>query len=227
MKVSGVYGIVHERTGRVYVGSSCDVQRRWRDHVGTLNKGRHSSGQLLDLWLLDGPGAFAFVLFERCGRGRLATREQVWLDSFVEPLNASLNTQSHSLDPRVAAKISRAHTDPPLERRAAMAERLKGRANPAVAVANRRRWAAGYRIVVRDKKTWRARLSASHLGQSRAHTAAARAKTANAVRARWADPAYREKQRAAQWSRTPRAEAIGWKISATKRAAKARKELIP
>lgn len=25
MKVSGVYGIVHARTGRAYVGSSCDV----------------------------------------------------------------------------------------------------------------------------------------------------------------------------------------------------------
>ena len=85
MGISGVYGIVHWPTGRVYVGSSCDVFRRWRAHVGFLNSGRHHAVQLLDRWLFDGPGAFAFVVLEACPRADLQVREQAWLDSFEAP----------------------------------------------------------------------------------------------------------------------------------------------
>ena len=106
---SGVYGIVHRPSGRVYVGGSRDVFRRWRTHVWSLNRGRHHAPALLEAWCVDGLSAFAFVVLERCPRAMLAEREQVWLDAFPGPLNTSLSAACPPLDPLVAVKIGRAN----------------------------------------------------------------------------------------------------------------------
>lgn len=104
LKISGVYAIIHQPSGRAYVGSSCDVFRRWKGHVGALTRGRHSSVRLLDAWLLDGPGAFTFVILAQCAREVLQEREQEWLDSFTDPLNTSRDTRCPMFDPAVAAR---------------------------------------------------------------------------------------------------------------------------
>ena len=88
-KMIGVYAIIHRASGRAYVGSSLDIIARWRGHVRHLGQGRHSSSALLDLWLLDGPSAFAFVVLEQCQRETLVAREQEWLNVIGEPLNAN------------------------------------------------------------------------------------------------------------------------------------------
>ena len=99
-KISGVYAIVHQPSGRAYIGSSYDVFRRWKVHVGSLNRGRHPSQKLLNAWLSDGADAFTFVVLERCPRERLQEREQEWLDSFAELLNASESAVSPLLTER-------------------------------------------------------------------------------------------------------------------------------
>ena len=40
-KYSGVYMIRNERTGKVYIGSSCDIESRIAEHRRTLAKGKH------------------------------------------------------------------------------------------------------------------------------------------------------------------------------------------
>ena len=223
-----MYGIIHQPTGSVYVGSSCDVFRRWKGHVGWLGHEKHHCAALLDAWLLDGPTAFAFVILEQCPKEDLQQREQEWLDSFEQTLNTSKDTRCPMFDPAVAARqgakmrgrtftaehranISAAHrglTYPgrrrrksrpitqaqraaisrtlmghpvsedtrrrqsaaakartPASRASAIAKQI-GRPNPAVAASNRRRWAAGYRVVVRDPALWRQRLSAAHVGKT-------------------------------------------------------------
>ena len=255
--LSGVYAIIHQPSGRAYVGSSCDVFRRWRAHASMLNSGRHSATQLLEAWLMDGPGAFTFVLLESCPRHILQDREQEWLDSFEAPLNTSKNTRCPMFDPAVAARVGAAnkvsckgrlmsvetrkkiadanrgwivseatrakmrgrHNSPVTcaklsaalqghsvsgetraklraakaamspEARAAWIARSsatrRGQKNPAVSASNRRRWREGYRIIVHDPDLMRARMSASHLGQSRPQTAATREKIRVAVLQAW------------------------------------------
>jgi len=146
--LSGVYAIIHQPSGRAYVGSSCDVFRRWRAHASMLNSGRHSATQLLEAWLMDGPGAFTFVLLESCPRHILQDREQEWLDSFEEPLNTSANASCPSLDPVVAAKIGAAH---------------KGRKNPGVAERNRLR--KGLKHLYPMSQEAREKLSAARRGR--------------------------------------------------------------
>ena len=87
--LSGVYAIVHQPSGRAHVGSSCDVFRRWRGHASGLSNGHHHAERLLNLWLLDGPAAFTFVVLEQCPPEALQEREQEWLDSFEAPLNTN------------------------------------------------------------------------------------------------------------------------------------------
>lgn len=37
-----VYGITHNETKRTYIGSSTDVCRRFREHIGALRRGEHA-----------------------------------------------------------------------------------------------------------------------------------------------------------------------------------------
>ena len=235
-RLSGVYAIIHQPSGRAYVGSSRNIFRRWRCHANWLNTGKHHAAALLDAWLSDGAAAFTFVVLEQCAPEALREREQEWLDSFEAPLNTSKNTRCPMFDPAVAARqgakmrgrkfsaehcanLSASHKGIPsptkgckrtgfvhkwsqedrekisarlqghpvseesrakmraakaamsVEARAACQARrlvtIAGRKNPAIAESNRRRWREGYRIIVRDPVLWRARLSASHMGQSR------------------------------------------------------------
>ena len=200
-RTSGVYAIVHCPSGRVYVGSSKDVFRRWQVHRSSLNHGRHHSPALLDLWLLDGLGAFTFVVLESCVPDVLAERAQDWFGVFPDKLNKSPHTANPSFDSRVVEKIRvalRAHTRSPQH---------QANISAAVAEANRRRvgttWCAKdpeawkRRIsltkrrtytwkphVVKDPAAWKTRLGAVRLGRHFGpHTAEHRAKIGDALKA--------------------------------------------
>lgn len=105
VSLCGVYAIIHRPSGAAYVGSSHDIVRRWSVHLHRLSAGRHHARRLLDLWLLDGPTAFAFVVLQSCPRDVLAEREQEWLDIFGELLNTHRLTRvCPTLDPEIAAR---------------------------------------------------------------------------------------------------------------------------
>ena len=61
MKTSGVYVIRH-RDGRAYVGSSKDVQSRWRAHRRELLIGIHHTPKLQQLWNESTPSDFTFAV---------------------------------------------------------------------------------------------------------------------------------------------------------------------
>jgi hypothetical protein len=67
------------------------------------------------------------------------------------------------------------------------AARLRGRRNSAISKSNRRRFAKGYRIRIRDKALWRERLSISHRGQSRSHSEETKKKMSESARRRHAE----------------------------------------
>lgn len=106
MKLSGVYAIIHIASGQAYVGSSKDIIGRWGGHVQNLQKGRHSSKRLLELWLVHGPSAFTFVVLEQCDVAQRQQLEQIWMDRFSQLLNASLSAHCAMLDPTVAAAMA-------------------------------------------------------------------------------------------------------------------------
>jgi group I intron endonuclease len=81
-KQSGIYKIEHVASGRVYVGSAIDINRRWRLHKSDLGRNCHHSPYLQNCWNKHGSLDFAFSIIEAAPREHLIVREQFWLDYF-------------------------------------------------------------------------------------------------------------------------------------------------
>lgn len=94
----------------MYVGSSVDVRRRWRQHRHRLRRNESTSTKLQAAWNAH-PDRFSFALLIECAEVELHTQEQVWFDRLQPVLN---------VDGRAGTSLGRRLT---LEQR----ERLKRR----------------------------------------------------------------------------------------------------
>lgn len=105
-RVAGIYAIQHATSKSVYVGSSVNVPRRWREHLRQLKNRTHHAKKLQKLWDLDAPEAFKCFLLEVCRPDDLLDREQYYLDSVpVEStLNSTRDASCSMRDPVVAEK---------------------------------------------------------------------------------------------------------------------------
>jgi group I intron endonuclease len=80
----GVYIIRHVATNRVYVGSSREIERRWRVHQSYLARAKHDNGHLRNAWKKYGSDAFSFEVIEELDEDdprSLIEVEQYWIDS--------------------------------------------------------------------------------------------------------------------------------------------------
>ena len=65
-KVSGIYTITNKTTGRLYIGESLDIYRRWHDeHIPQLRKNRHYNKELQNDFNKYGEENFSFEVLER------------------------------------------------------------------------------------------------------------------------------------------------------------------
>jgi group I intron endonuclease len=78
---SGIYCILHIKSGKRYIGSSVDARHRIVAHRYMLRWGKHHSPQLQRTWDRDGEGAFSFAMIEYCDKDKLLAREQIWIDA--------------------------------------------------------------------------------------------------------------------------------------------------
>lgn len=79
MKKVGIYRIVNLENDKVYIGSSKDIQSRWRKHVQMLNQCQHHSPHLQAAWDKYGRDSFAFEVVEECPFEELKAREIHWI----------------------------------------------------------------------------------------------------------------------------------------------------
>ena len=81
-KISGIYAIKNKINNKQYIGSSCDLQRRWyKDHVPSLNRKDHYNRHLQHAWNKYGEVAFEFSIIEECAEAELAEREGWWIEN--------------------------------------------------------------------------------------------------------------------------------------------------
>lgn len=80
LKDSGIYCIKHVESGRCYVGSAENFDRRFKAHLTKLSSGKHHSSKLQEAWNRFGGEAFEIVVLERCIKEELIAREQQWID---------------------------------------------------------------------------------------------------------------------------------------------------
>lgn len=84
MKISGIYAIVNTVNGKRYVGSSKDIEYRFRSHRKMLKRGKHFNHHLQSAWNKYGEPGFTFMVIEQCEDEFLLEREQVYLDAGCE-----------------------------------------------------------------------------------------------------------------------------------------------
>jgi len=101
MNTSGIYALFNTRNGKLYVGSSVHITRRWAAHRRELRRGKHTNRFLQRAWDKHGEAAFEFRLLEEVDElSRLLAREQVWLDSlrsFERERGYNLSPSAHSI----------------------------------------------------------------------------------------------------------------------------------
>lgn len=83
----GVYGIVHIHTRKAYVGSSVNIERRFKEHIKTLNKDKHHCKHLQNAWNKYGKDCFEFRVGGVAKSLEEARElEQAFLEDFFEEL---------------------------------------------------------------------------------------------------------------------------------------------
>lgn len=85
--VSGIYQIKNLCTGKVYIGSSRIVQRRWHDHRRNLRNGIHTNPRLQNAWNKYGESNFEFSIIESCPVEHLLFREQFYISELSPAYN--------------------------------------------------------------------------------------------------------------------------------------------
>jgi group I intron endonuclease len=78
--VSGIYVILHKKSGMIYIGQAQNIRKRWKDHRAGLNTNHHHNSHLQSAWNKYGASAFQFKILERCSVDRLDEREQHYLN---------------------------------------------------------------------------------------------------------------------------------------------------
>lgn len=187
--VPGVYTLTNTISGRVYVGRSLAMYRRWSHHRAALNKGTHQNRYLQRAWTGYGADAFVFAIWADL---RDVPREE--LDIRLHKAEcAALETFPRTYN--LAELVQEGNHRQSIETRAL----IQAKSKEMWADEDRREMAA-LRMIARNAKNWRdpayraARL-ADHA--ARLTDPAYRAAHAKGVAASWAKPEIHAKKVAA------------------------------
>ena len=82
MKNSGIYKIENKLNGKMYVGLTNNIDRRWGEHRKNLKQGKHINQHLQSSVNKYGIENFTFDIIEKCDLVELAKRELYWIDYY-------------------------------------------------------------------------------------------------------------------------------------------------
>ncbi len=82
----GVYKITCLENGKIYIGSSNNIHKRWREHKNLLNKNKHCNIYLQNEWNMYGSDKFKFEVLHKCEEKDRFMFEQSYLDKYL-PFN--------------------------------------------------------------------------------------------------------------------------------------------
>jgi group I intron endonuclease len=93
----GIYKIVNKVNGKFYIGSSKDIEYRWRVHIREANGGRHHSPRFQNSWNYHGKDNFTFEIIELCDYDVLLEKEQTYLNE-LRPWDSNIgyNISQHA-----------------------------------------------------------------------------------------------------------------------------------
>lgn len=82
-KIMGIYKITNKINGKIYIGSSIDIKRRWKEHKRQLDLNIHKNKYMQNSWLKYGEENFKFEVIENVYfKDKLIEREQFYVDFY-------------------------------------------------------------------------------------------------------------------------------------------------
>lgn len=79
MKTCGIYKIVNNINGKIYIGQSVEIEKRWKRHINELNRLVHKNKHLERAWIKYGQDNFSFEIIEVCKKEELDSKERYWI----------------------------------------------------------------------------------------------------------------------------------------------------
>ncbi len=80
--LSGIYYIFNNSDGKLYVGSSNNLNQRKKSHFLLLRKNKHDNSYLQNSWNKYGEKNFEFIIIQLIDKDFLLECEQYWMDYF-------------------------------------------------------------------------------------------------------------------------------------------------
>ena len=77
-----IYGIKNTVSGKMYVGKTTNVKRRFTRHKTLLKNNKHWNQHLQRSYNKNGINCFEYVILEMCEERELAETEQKWIDAY-------------------------------------------------------------------------------------------------------------------------------------------------
>lgn len=125
---SGIYAITNEVTGKKYIGSSIDTDKRSTQHTRRLRAGTHVNSKLQNAWAKYGESSFTFSVIEVVGdKTQLLKREQHWIDT------TNAVAEGYNLTPTAGSILGTKFSD---ESKRRMSKASTGKAKSPEHVAN-------------------------------------------------------------------------------------------
>jgi hypothetical protein len=77
---AGIYRILNTKNSKNYVGSSVNIESRWKQHINSLKAGKHRNQYLQRSFNEHGIDKFSFSILEELSKDFLLEREKYWMD---------------------------------------------------------------------------------------------------------------------------------------------------
>jgi group I intron endonuclease len=94
--MTGVYTITNLLDGKIYIGCSIDIIKRFRDHISLLNLGKHRNRILQNSWNKYGSESFIFEVLNEIDSDLMYSEENYWCNL--------LNTHNRSFGYNIRSK---------------------------------------------------------------------------------------------------------------------------
>lgn len=131
-----IYAIINIINDKHYVGQTIDKDKRFKEHIKTLNGNYHCNKHLQRAWGVYGNDSFIFVVLEKCYLHQLTACEQKWINWLqpeynMAPVAGSMLNYKHTEEAK--QNMSKAHLGfkPSDETRAKMSQARLGNKNAA------------------------------------------------------------------------------------------------
>jgi group I intron endonuclease len=104
----GIYSIVNNTNGHIYIGSATNLARRFGEHLRMFHRNDHENKHLQNAWNKYGESVFSFNIEYFCKNEELVTKEQKFIDDYKEKIGWD---NMYNMNPIAYSALGHRHTE--------------------------------------------------------------------------------------------------------------------